>query len=474
MKSTYKTFLVMALSAAGLMSASGQNALSKAKSDLQKAQASYEATSNALAKEEVALIREVEDLDDEVFTLTKEYSKLVREKQYITNNKSKLETLLEKRAIEFKFHNSVFDRYLRDTQNKVQAAEVQVLNPQFDTIQASIDASGSSMTKRVEASLPMLNAGVDRLLNLAGGAKFSGKAQSDSAKIVEGEYAIFGPVAYFLSNDGEVAGVTNKVSGGVVYPSIQEGGKQGVDALIKSGKSTVVIDGSLGKAYNLKKAKKGFKEYLDGGGVVGLVIVGLGVVAILIAILKAVEINLFAIPSRREINEFLDAKLDHNEQAAQTIINGMKGLTAEMVISGNKYFYSKRRILEDALYEKFSAIPPRLERGLPFLSLVAASAPMLGLLGTVLGIMKTFALMSEGGSSNIKFISGGISEALITTFMGLAVAIPILLLHGFLKGMAKGKSGEAEGVAMSIINGTSELKKAAKEEVEIEDLVPNA
>ena len=116
--------------------------------------------------------------------------------------------------------------------------------------------------------------------------------------------------------------------------------------------------------------------------------------------------------------------------------------------------------------EKLSFIQPRMDRFLPFLALVAAAAPMMGLLGTVLGIMKTFAMMSAVGTGDSRAFSAGISEALITTAMGLIVAIPVIIIHGSLKSLAKAKFGQVEGVALSLLNGTTEIVAAPEPEVE--------
>jgi biopolymer transport protein ExbB len=82
----------------------------------------------------------------------------------------------------------------------------------------------------------------------------------------------------------------------------------------------------------------------------------------------------------------------------------------------------------------------------------------MGLLGTVLGIIKTFQAMAIYGTGNAKSFSAGISEALITTAQGLIVAIPILVIHGILKSLVKAKYGDVEGIAIALVNGTSERR----------------
>jgi len=79
---------------------------------------------------------------------------------------------------------------------------------------------------------------------------------------------------------------------------------------------------------------------------------------------------------------------------------------------------------------------PKLRRHLPMLAVFATAAPLLGLLGTVAGMIETFQSMTLFGAGDPKIVSGGISLALVATELGLLVAIPILLLHGWLHGLS--------------------------------------
>ena len=79
----------------------------------------------------------------------------------------------------------------------------------------------------------------------------------------------------------------------------------------------------------------------------------------------------------------------------------------------------------------------QLERGLPLLRLLAGIAPLLGLLGTVTGLIVTFQAMSLFGSGDVRLMAGGISQALVTTVLGLSMAIPLLLLHNLAQAWAQ-------------------------------------
>jgi len=90
-----------------------------------------------------------------------------------------------------------------------------------------------------------------------------------------------------------------------------------------------------------------------------------------------------------------------------------------------------REIMKESIQEEASHVVHEMERFLTALGTVAAIAPLLGLLGTVIGMIKVFAMLQLEGTGNAAALAGGISEALITTAAGLVVAIPALIFHRY-------------------------------------------
>lgn len=90
-----------------------------------------------------------------------------------------------------------------------------------------------------------------------------------------------------------------------------------------------------------------------------------------------------------------------------------------------------RDVMKDSIVEAASQVVHDMERYLGALGTIAAIAPLLGLLGTVLGMIKVFTAIVLQGAGNTSALAGGISEALITTAAGLCVAIPAMMLHRF-------------------------------------------
>ena len=116
--------------------------------------------------------------------------------------------------------------------------------------------------------------------------------------------------------------------------------------------------------------------------------------------------------------------------------------------------------LEEIMHEHVLSTLPRLESHLGSLAVLGGVAPLLGLLGTVTGMIHTFQLVTLFGSGDAKLLSGGISEALVTTEFGLAIAIPVLLVHAFLARRTNGIITGLEQTAVSVVNALKVRKSA--------------
>jgi biopolymer transport protein ExbB len=167
----------------------------------------------------------------------------------------------------------------------------------------------------------------------------------------------------------------------------------------------------------------------------------------------------FEVADPKQVDGVLDALAAGDRNQAQRRAESLPGVSGEMLLTGVEFSGEKRSVLEELLFEKILRVRPTLERHLPFLAITAAAAPLLGLLGTVLGMIRTFQLITIFGTGDAKSLSSGISEALITTALGLIVAIPTLILHGALSRMAKRKLGLLEELSVAFVNGIASLRR---------------
>ncbi len=106
--------------------------------------------------------------------------------------------------------------------------------------------------------------------------------------------------------------------------------------------------------------------------------------------------------------------------------------TGRVLASGLMNAKHGREVMKESIEQEATQVIHELERFLNPLGTIATISPLLGLLGTVIGMIKVFSRMQGAGAANISTLSGGISEALITTAAGLTVAIPALIAHRYL------------------------------------------
>jgi biopolymer transport protein ExbB len=158
------------------------------------------------------------------------------------------------------------------------------------------------------------------------------------------------------------------------------------------------------------------------GGVVGYVITAVGVLSMLLAVWRLIALSI----------EDMKVRAQLKSSSANT--NNSLGRVLK-VHEENPSMDSET--LELKLSEAILKETPRLERSLALLKIIAAVAPLLGLLGTVTGMIITFQAITIFGAGDPKAMAGGISGALVTTVLGLIVAIPTVLFHTFVNGRAK-------------------------------------
>ncbi|MGD9418554.1 MAG: MotA/TolQ/ExbB proton channel family protein [Verrucomicrobiota bacterium JB025] len=443
----------------------GQSATDKKLAD---AREQLEATRNEYTAMRRALYREINKLDDEALEFGRELRGLEKEAARRSANAMNLKREIEARETEFNYAVGVLGNYSGALLTRVHPAENQLYRSRLEEATARAGASLDDPEAELGASIVAAEVGLERLRAVIGGHRFDGEALRNGTEATDGSLLVYGPSVYMAAKDGSFEGVATFAESGTALPTVVALSKEAVAEgtiakAIHEGAGELPFDPTMGKAIQVLAAHETIGETIEKGGVVGYAILILGLIAVGLTVFKAIEIMRFPVPSRRLINEIIDDLLADDQKGAMAKASRVGGMSGKMVKTGVEQFYEKRRVLEEALFEKLVVVKPRLERFLPFLGLTAAAAPLMGLLGTVLGIIKTFKAMALYGSGNQKAFTQGISEALITTAEGLVVAIPVLVLHGIMRSLAKGKFNEVEGVAIALMNGTTELDKRGSE-----------
>lgn len=183
-----------------------------------------------------------------------------------------------------------------------------------------------------------------------------------------------------------------------------------------------VVDPSRGVMLEQLALTPSLSDRIKAGGVVGKIILSLLAIGLLIALVRGVTLLVTGHKIRSQLKQ--PSKPGHNPLGRiLAVYDPAKTRSVEAL---------ELRLLEAVVDEQAS-----LERGLSMLKLLAALAPMLGLLGTVTGMIETFQVITQFGNGDPKVMAGGISMALVTTVLGLIAAMPLLLAHNILSSQAE-------------------------------------
>jgi len=177
-------------------------------------------------------------------------------------------------------------------------------------------------------------------------------------------------------------------------------------------------------------------ERIQQGGIIGYIILAIGGITLLYAIFKYVML-------------WLTSRAVH-AQLSSTTPNQSNPLGRVLTV-GKTHMKDELDRLELKLAEAIMGERPAIERGISFVKIVSVVAPLAGLLGTVTGMIITFQQITLFGTGDPKIMAGGISQALVTTVLGLVVAIPTTLAHSFLQSSARSVVDVLEEQATGIV-----------------------
>ena len=186
-----------------------------------------------------------------------------------------------------------------------------------------------------------------------------------------------------------------------------------------SGVVGMALDPSKGAILSLMVQSPDIMERVDQGGGIGYLILILGAVGVIIVLRRALGLYL----AQRAV-----------ERQASSNTPDEKNPLGRLLRIASEHSKDDPEATAIRLDEQLAEESSLLNRGLPTLAVLAAVSPLLGLLGTVTGMIETFQSITLFGTGDPKLMSGGISQALVTTQLGLAVAIPLVLLHSLLTG----------------------------------------
>jgi len=312
--------------------------------------------------------------------------------------------------------------------------------------EASDWAPAASLMEQVS----VLEQGLSRMEGLVGGGVIEGAIAGPEGVLEKGRFFVLGPALWFKSIDGSVMGA--------VEASAMKGSAEviidGVDpSLMLEKEVEVEVDVTGGKARALAAVNQSPVELLRQGGLWIWPIMGIAAISALCGVMKLIQLAQVREPKPIWINEVLVPIREGDLEEAKKLAKVPNHPASGVIHAALGFIASGPDVVEEVIYEQLITVERKMQAWLPFIAITAAIAPLLGLLGTVSGMIRTFNVITVTGTGDAKPLAGGISEALVTTLFGLVVAIPALILHSLLARRSTGIVQMTEKLGLAMVNG---------------------
>lgn len=192
-----------------------------------------------------------------------------------------------------------------------------------------------------------------------------------------------------------------------------------------------VLDPTRGQILSMYTDTPSLEDRIEQGSTIGYLILLLGLIGIVYAIYLSIKLYIIHYANKQNKENSFIAELEKTYKKVQN---------------------QSIEHIELALQERLSSFKQKTHSGLPLLKLFAAVAPLMGLLGTVTGMIATFSAITLFGTGDPKLMAGGISQALVTTVEGLIVAIPLLFAHTLLQSRAKNTIDNLDNLSLKLLS----------------------
>ena len=201
------------------------------------------------------------------------------------------------------------------------------------------------------------------------------------------------------------------------------------------------------------------KYFIQGGaGFMGIVLLTL-ILGLALSIERIIYLNLATSNSKKLLNKVEAALETGGVNAAKDICKNTKGPVASIFFQGITRYDEGLEVVEKSIVAYGSVLMGRLESGLSWISLFIAIAPMLGFMGTVIGMIQAFDNIEAQGDISPAVVAGGIKVALLTTVFGLIVAIILQLFYNYIISKIDSLVNDMEDSTISFIDILAKFKK---------------
>ena len=423
------------------------SASTKAKADLDAALKELTATRDKIAAEKVPLSKKLSLAEDDLALARKELDLAQRARDMKNLDQSSLKAEIKQREEETTYMLNLLNEFGRNFGEKsIHISERAGHREKLDLAKATHENTTAAHEDKFKASFRIVDAALTRLGDLLGGHSYPGVALDAQGGLVEGKFAQIGPMVLFSSADGAVAGWASEAKGS--KETVLKGAEHSkifgpaFASMMAGGEGVIPSDFTMGQALrNYGNKNSIIRTFIHGGPIMWPLLL-----SAIVAAIVSLERSLFIVSEKRRQNPEQVEKIfalveSGNQPAAIQVANASTDFVARVL----GFALANANLSIGQAISKASAVElKRFSRGLPILDTIITAAPLLGLLGTVTGMMNTFSMMGGDELGAPTAITGGIAEGLIATAFGLLIAITCLFPNNYLNARIESAQHEME------------------------------
>lgn len=436
--------IAAALDGFGAESNNIADAIRATRTEIEAATEELNRTRDEISNQKTPLANDLNSIKSEVRELRAEVAKTRKARRMRDERYDRLRAEVGDLENDVEFISTALLEYRRAIESYAGPAEAELLKIELGSIDAALNE---------DAGAAEIIAGGSELLQLSDEwtqAGFRnrivpGTCLDPHGVQLSGHFAIAGPVEYFSSESASGIVVVRAGSSlPSVFDDLEPEELAAIDELVATGSASVPVDVSGGNALKVRKARKTLLEHIKAGGFTMYPLLAIGVLSIVLAIWKLLALGFVTTDDPAGIEAVAGALRSGESAVARAAAEKLGRPLRGVIMEGVIHRGATAEQMEEMMHERVLTTLPVLRRHLGALAVFGAVSPLLGLLGTVTGMIHTFQLVTIFGTGDAKMLSGGISEALVTTETGLAIAIPVLLVHAYLSRRVNNMAGELE------------------------------
>ena len=385
--------------------------------------------------------------EDDLALARKELDLAQRARDMKNLDQSSLKAEIKQREEENTYMLNLLNEFGRNFGEKsIHISERSGHREKLDLAKATHENSNASHEDKFKASFRIVDAALSRIGDLLGGHSYPGVALDAQAVWLKASLPRFGPMVLFSSADGAVAGWASEAKGS--KETVLKGAEHSkifgpaFASMMAGGEGVIPSDFTMGQALrNYGNKNSIIRTFIHGGPIMWPLLL-----SAIAAAIVSLERSLFIVSEKRRQNPEQVEKIfslveSGNQPAAILVANSSTDFVARVL----GFALANANLSISQAINKASAVElKRFSRGLPILDTIITAAPLLGLLGTVTGMMNTFSMMGGDELGAPTAITGGIAEGLIATAFGLLIAITCLFPNNYLNARIESAQHEME------------------------------